>query len=104
MINILSARSYPSSRSCISQRSLEVFWYYQAFSRPLHRYPSLTLLQASQQTVKVVSPTLASTPLTLSTSIGDDPRATLTNCLDDFLTSCLTVFAISGIRGSLQHA
>jgi hypothetical protein len=30
----------PSSWSCISQRSLEVYLYCQAFSLPLHRYPS----------------------------------------------------------------
>ena len=51
-------------------------------------YPSLTLLQASQQTVKVVelpTPTPASTPLTLSTSIGDD----VTKLLEQLLSIVL---------------
>lgn len=48
------------------------FWYYQAFNRPLHRYPSLTLLQQTVEVVELPTPTLASTPLTLSTSVGDD--------------------------------
>jgi hypothetical protein len=88
------------------------FWYYQAFSRPLHRYPFLTLLQASQQTVKVVElPSYFSVPnrntrFYVSNPLDErwrrrhkNPRATLINCLDDFLTSCWIVFAIAGIRG-----
>jgi hypothetical protein len=44
---------HPSIRPCISQRSLEVFLYYQTFTRPLHRFLSPPLVRARRHIIKV---------------------------------------------------